>query len=35
MLVLYSFLILGADHRMKRPGELEKAMEYSKKIILR
>lgn len=29
------FIIPGADHRMKGPGELEKAMEYSKKIILR
>lgn len=28
------FLIPGADHRMKGPGELEKAIEYSKKIIL-
>lgn len=29
------FIIPGADHRMKGPGELEKAIEYSKKIILR
>ena len=29
------FIIPGADHRMKGPGELEKAIEYSKEIILR
>ncbi len=29
------FIIHGADHRMKGSGELEKAIEHSKKIILR
>ena len=29
------FIIPGADHRMKGPGELEKAIKYSKEIILR
>lgn len=28
------YIIPGADHRMKKPGELEKAIEYSTKIIL-
>lgn len=28
------YIIPGADHRMKGPGELEKVIEYSKKIII-
>lgn len=28
------YIISGANHRMKNPGELEKAIEYSKKIML-